>query len=205
MEKNNDKARFYTHCVVSYASLDELKPLLEQCKHYAFICHDKVEEDNSPGIHYHILCTFAREKSFAWVRKQVVSEQNTFTKLVEDSVDAVLCYFTHEKEPHKGQYDKSKIVFDDEEYWRKRCKDGESEENKNDVFIDDLCSDNFSVERMGRLYGRDFLKNIKSYMFAREIILAERKGYSEYNKTVETQIRNVQIEQACEMLADWSK
>lgn len=176
MENTKNSARYYTHVIVSYAKIEELLPLLEQAKHFAWIYHDKVEEDNSPGPHYHILATFERAKSFQWVRKQVVSEQNTFTELLEGDIDDVLTYFTHEKETHKGQYTKNEIVYDDEEYWTKRRKDGDNEENKNDVFINDLCSDNFSVERMARLYGRDFLKNLKSYVYARQVILAERKG-----------------------------
>lgn len=174
-EEEKESTRRYTHCIVSYASLDEIKPLLKQAKHYAYILHDKVKEDESNGEHYHIIATFEQQKSFNWIRKQVVSEQNTFTEAVKGDIDDVLTYFAHEGQSGHGyHYGKENIVYDDLRYWSIRSKSGDKEENVNDVFMDDLLSANFTVEKMCRKYGRDFAKNFRSYLLCRDYVLIER-------------------------------
>jgi hypothetical protein len=190
--EENEVKRFYTHCVVSYASLEELQPLLSQAKHYAYVFHFKCAEDNSSSPHYHILATFEREKSFAWVRKQVKSDQNTFTEPLKGDVDDIFQYFTHQNEPDKGQYVDS-IVYDDYEYWKRRARTGDKEENKNDTFVDDLISPDFSIEKMSRKYGRDFIKNHKAYIEARKAILFER---GEHDILIETKEQQALIESA---------
>lgn len=183
--------RRYTHCLVSYASIDELKPLLSQCKHYAYIYHDL--DKTSP--HYHVIATFDREKSLAWIRKQIPSDQNTFGQSIKGDVDDVLLYFTHTKtKGEKHIYDKSLIVYDCEDYWRKRSKDDSGEENPNDVFMDDLLSPSMSLEVMGRKYGRDFLKNMQSYLKARDFILEERRAKEFTDKAIELEERRKAME-----------
>lgn len=181
-EEVDTTKRSYTHCIVSYATLLELTPLLDKAKHYAYVLHDRVEEDNSNGAHYHIIATFEQQKSFNWVRKQVVSEQNTFTEPVKGDIDDVLAYFAHEGQSGHGyHYGRENIVFDDKKYWSLRSKTGDREENTNDVFMDDLLSSDFSVEKMCRKYGRDFAKNFKSYLMCRAYVLEERneKNFNE--------------------------
>lgn len=198
MVQNNvedEKKRLYTHCIVSYASLEELQPLLSQAKHYAYVFHFKCVEDNSSSPHYHILATFEREKSFAWVRKQVQSTQNTFTEPLKGDVEDILDYFTHKNEPTKGQYIDS-IVYDDYEYWKRRARSGDKEENVNDTFVDDLISADFSIERMSRKYGRDFIKNYKSYLDARNAILFER-GQSQLMLETRAYLQNLDEAIAC--------
>lgn len=175
IEEEEKPKRLYTHCVVSYASLDEIKPLLAQAKHYAYVLHDKVKEDESNGVHYHIIATFEQQKSFQWVRKQVVSEQNTFTEPIKGDIDDVLTYFAHEGQSGHGyHYGRESIVYDDRRYWHLRAGTGDKEENTNDVFMDDLLSKDFTVEKMCRKYGRDFAKNFRSYLMCRDYVMQER-------------------------------
>jgi hypothetical protein len=199
--EEKETKRYYTHCIVSYASLEEVQPLLEQAKHYAYVLHDKVVEDSSNGVHYHIIATFEREKSFAWVRKQVHSDQNTFTEPLKGDVEDMLEYFTHKNEPEKGQYHDS-IVYDDYEYWKRRARTGDKEENKNDTFVDDLISSDFSIERMSRKYGRDFIKNYKSYLDARNAILFER---GQNNLVQETRAFQSDLDEAIACIDDYNK
>lgn len=129
--------RFYTHSIVSYASLDECVVLLQKAKHYAYIVHDKDSTDK----HIHILATFSTMQSVTAVRKLVVSSQNTFSQECKD-VEALLVYFTHVNEDNeKFKYSSRDIQFDDYDYWRKRINAGEVVESANDMFVDDLLSE----------------------------------------------------------------
>lgn len=164
--------RHYTHAIVSYAELKEIRRLLDQAKAWAYILHNK---DEGKAPHYHIIATFSQEKTFKWVREQVISTQNTFAEAVHGDIEDVFDYFIHQGFPEKYQYDKSEVVLSDEKYWNRRIGNGENEESKNEQFMDDLLSDNFSAEAMGRKYGRDFIKNFKSYKEFRDMVRYERK------------------------------
>lgn len=171
--------RFYTHSIVTYNSLDCCFELFNQAKHFAYIIHDRDKTDE----HIHILATFSREKSFTAVRKMVIGEQNTFTQECRD-VESLLDYFLHDNEPDKERYSPESIYYDDEVYWKKRVNDGEVNVDKNDMFVDDLMSPEMTVNFMARKYGRDFIKNYRSYLEFRKLLSAEltfnRKG-DDYN------------------------
>lgn len=170
--------RHYTHSIVSYASLDEIRRILDQAKAWAYICHDKDKNENGEqrATHYHIIATFTQEKSFKWVCNQVVSTQNTFSEAIKGEIGDVIDYFTHKGFTDKYQYDESDIVYSDKTYWERRIGNCEtSQEDKNNAFMDDLLSCDFSVEAMGRKYGRDFIKNFRSYQSFRDRALWERQ------------------------------
>ena len=156
--------RYYSFSIVSYASADEISSLISGCRHYVYILHDKdVNEDGSPrSPHFHILCTFAQNKSFNAVASLVVSKQNTFVQQLVD-VGGAFSYLTHQNNPEKFQYNSDDLVSDDIDYWIDRIPDYEEKKNKNDEFVDDLLSDDFDVVAMARKYGRDFTKNISKY------------------------------------------
>ena len=156
--------RYYSFSIVSYASVNEILPLVSGCRHYVYILHDKdVNEDGSPrSPHFHILCTFAQNKSFNAVASLVESNQNTFVQQLQD-VGGAFSYLTHQNNPEKYQYNSYDLVSDDIDYWIDRIPDYEEKKNKNDEFVDDLLSDDFDVVSMARKYGRDFIKNISKY------------------------------------------
>ena len=164
--------RHYTHSIVSYATIEEIRRLLGQAKAWAYIKHDK---DEGKAEHYHIIATFQQEKTFRWVRSQVVSTQNTFTEPIHGEVGDVIDYFTHKGIMEKYQYSEADIVYSNKEYWERRIGNCDNtQEDKNEAFMDDLLSSSFSVEAMGRKYGRDFIKNFKSYKAFRDYALWER-------------------------------
>ena len=173
-----EQQRFYTHSIVSYASIEEIRRLLEQAKAWAYIKHDK---DEGKDTHYHIVATFSQAKSFRWVRNQVVSTQNTFTEPIHGEVGDVLDYFTHKGFVEKYQYSETDIVYSDKEYWERRIRNCDTEkEDKNEAFLNDLLSPNFSVEEMARKYGRDFIKNYKQYHQFRHHCLYLRRSELAY-------------------------
>lgn len=163
-------ARFYTHSVITYNSIDCCFDLLNASKHYAYIIHDRDKTDT----HIHILCTFSREKSITAVRKLVNGNQNTFSQECRD-VEDLLDYFTHDNEPDKERYSTDSIVYDNIDYWKKRIKDVDIAEDKNEMFIEDLMSKDMTLEFMAKKYGRDFIKNCKHYMHFRLLLKNERE------------------------------
>lgn len=167
--------RFYTHSVVSYAAFDELFLLLEACEHYAYIIHDKDATD----YHTHLICYFSVPKTISAVRKLVRSDQNTFSQKVRQT-DDLLTYLTHENEPDKHQYSRDQICFDNEEYWMKLSSEGLTEKTDNDKFVDDLLADDLDLVFMARKYGRDFMKNHKSYLEFRRLCQLELKTYFKF-------------------------
>lgn len=169
--------RHYTHSIVSYASEKEIRRLLDQAKAWAYIKHDKDTEESGKlrDTHFHIIATFDRAKSFKQVREMVDSKQNTFTEAIKGEIDDVLSYFTHKGIAEKYHYDEADIVYSDRDYWKRRVNNGEDEESKNEAFMDDLLASDFSAEAMGRKYGRDFIKNYRSYKDFRDMVLCERE------------------------------
>lgn len=184
-ERRENNARGYSFGIVSYASIEELQPLLKTAKHYAYILHDK---DEGRDAHYHIYATFHTAKSFKGVCGLVESEENTFAELLKGSADDLLTYFTHSNELEKYQYDASEIVYDnDSKYWS-RGADKEAKEQENEQFLADLLSAK-SLREMAIKYGRDFMKNYQSYALFREAVRAEEMRNLE--KQLDGQIASV--------------
>lgn len=185
------KNRYYTHAVVSYASLSELQPLIDTAKHYAYILHDR-DEHRAP--HYHLLITFSLQRSYESVRSLVVSDQNTFTQAVKTNVGNIFHYFVHATDSAiaygKAPYDESEVVIDDESYWKKRAlsegaswKDEKGKTEINKLFIDDLIDNKLTRKELGIKYGRDFIKNFRSYEQYRQAVYEEQ--YYEHLATLD--------------------
>lgn len=174
-------SRFYTLSLISYATEEEIWGLLQHAKHWCYAFHDKdVKEDGTPKEpHWHIVCTFAREKSCAWARKQIASAtgQNTLAQPIQHDLADTVEYLWHQNDSDKFQYSRDIVKWDDVTYWAHRLGESESTPNPNDEFMDDLLAVNgFSVELMARRYGRDFIKNVRAYMEFRRLVFAERSG-----------------------------
>lgn len=179
-ERKKPMKRACTHSVVSYATISEITPLLESATQWAYICHNKDPTD----IHYHILLYFEQWKSFKWVREKVVSTQNTFDQEVISSIADILHYFTHESETEKAQYAEEDIIYSDITYWKKRIGE-KSNQDKNEEFLNDILSEDFSLTTMAIKYGRDFIKNSSKYLDFRATIKAheEHEAMQELLKT----------------------
>lgn len=178
LQQGETNERFYTYCIVSYASLDEIRPLLQWAKEWAYIKHDK---DENRGIHYHIMVAFEKQKSYRQLFQAVKSDQNTFVQGLKRAVGNMLAYFTHTDEAstkaEKYQYSEEDIVYSDFEYWSARLNwhTDKIEVAKNESFFEDLLDKKSTIESMGRKYGRDFMKNIDKYWSYRTAVIDERK------------------------------
>lgn len=159
--------RYYSFNIVSYATLVELLPLIHQSRHFCYILHDK---DDGKAPHFHLLMTFATARSVANVYKSVTSSQNTFAEPLKD-FSGSLTYLTHGNNPDKYQYEESEVVYDDVDYWEQYCTD--SRKPSKEEFVDDLVSDDYSPIAMAYKYGRDYIRNIKSYEYFRHLVRGE--------------------------------
>lgn len=176
--------RAYTWFIVTYATGDEYKPLLNTAKHWALAYHDQdfiVQDDGTKTPkepHTHIIVTFDRAYSLKQVREMVESKSNTLAqacntkdKQGREVVRGMFKYLCHEEENPETKYiyDKSRRRTDDDAYWQKRIGEELTTMQGGDFFLDDLLADDFSCVNMAKKYGRDFMKNYGRYCeFRRE-------------------------------------
>lgn len=161
--------RRYSHSLVTYATEEEFAPILELAKHYAYIKHDKdVNEDGTPKeTHYHILITFEREKSLAWIRKHIASDQNTLSQPIK-SIGEAFEYLWHKNDKSKAQYEKAEVITDSYKYWERYSEEDVETDDKNEMFVNDLMAEDYSPIKMAKKYGRDFIRYFKQYNDFRE-------------------------------------
>ncbi|MCH5202914.1 MAG: hypothetical protein J1F17_06880 [Oscillospiraceae bacterium] len=147
------KQRYYRFCIVTYNDENSIKKLLEQSNKWEYIVHDKDKTDK----HIHINCSFEQQKSLRRVLALVEGKQNTFVQPMRDSIGAHQ-YLTHENESEeKYKYDVKDIKSNDLEHWTREKPDSNYE------FITDLLRGELSYREMALKYGRDYIRNFKSY------------------------------------------
>lgn len=174
--------RSYSWACITYMDEGNLRRFLtEQCRNWAWIVHDRdVKEDGTPKeVHKHVVCTFERERSFGQVVQLFAMYAEGQNTLVEpcQSLEASLEYLTHENDPQKWQYDRKEVIISSSAWYGKYIGAKERAE-ENEKFVNDLLapSSRFSVVAMARTYGRDFMRNMRSYMEFRKVALYEEMG-----------------------------
>lgn len=149
--------RYYSFWIVTYHT--DLSIIQNFCNYtfkYAYILHDK-DKDKSP--HYHIICSFKQNKSFASVRALFPDGQNTIVKSLTDRYGA-FTYLTHENEPDKFHYSSDSRVCNDLSYFSKLNTSAPD----NEEFLNDLSPYSMlSMRDLAIKYGRDLIKNYKIY------------------------------------------
>ena len=172
--KLSDRGQFFT--VVFYCQLDELKRAIARAEQYAFIFHDKDEED----YHYHLLLRYTYQRTVSAVMRDFVSYSNVFVEVLRD-IQGSLDYLTHANDPEKYQYSTERIIYSEFGYWdrlffgQKNKKADEMEE-----FVDDLilyARDKISNREMAIKYGRDFIRNRCSYYEFGVLVHNDSKKY----------------------------
>jgi hypothetical protein len=169
--------------LMTYATLEECQPLFDNCKHFAYCHHDKDtrEDGELKEPHTHILVCFNGSKSLEQIRTLINSQQNTFgenqrkvgQKWQPLNKTACFRYLLHSDDTEKYQYDEECRVTDSDEFWSKYA------EYKNpfgtscdDTFYQDLLAPYRStwdfMDTMSRKYGRDFIKNYRTFEQYRE-------------------------------------
>lgn len=148
--------RFYSFKVVTYNTEESaFQPLLDKAFKWAWILHDKDKTDP----HIHILCTFKQNKSFEQVRNMVEGEQNTFARKMEDKYQDFI-YLPHSEDfPDKALYNETDIHSNDISYFQRGCKKSVD----NEEFITDLLDKNMSYRQKAVKYGRDYIRNFRTY------------------------------------------
>lgn len=166
----------YRWSLVTYASPEEIQRVCEKALHYAYVLHDK--DDNEP--HRHVLLVFRSQRTLSAIRKDIASEQNTNGQKLRD-LYAAFRYLTHEEQTDKQLYDESIIVCDDVNYW-KNLKEDDGEDYETDHLLDDIIT-GLSYRELARRYGRDFIKNHASYIdFAVNVYKQEHGTMFEYQR-----------------------
>lgn len=159
--------RFYSFKVVTY-NTDEsnFQPLLDKAFKWAWILHDKDKTDP----HIHILCTFKQNKSFEQVRKMVEGEQNTFARKMEDKYRDFL-YLPHSEDfPDKALYNETDIHCNDLGFFQRGAK----KTVDNEEFVTDLLDSNMTYKQRAIKYGRDYIRNFRTYTkFAKMLRMEE--------------------------------
>ncbi len=159
--------RFYSFKVVTY-NTDEsaFQPLLDKAFKWAWILHDK----DKTAAHIHILCTFKQNKSFEQVRKMVEGEQNTFARKMEDKYRDFL-YLPHSEDfPDKALYNETDIHCNDLGFFQRGAK----KTVDNEEFVTDLLDSNMTYKQRAIKYGRDYIRNFRTYTkFAKMLRMEE--------------------------------
>lgn len=172
----------YSWCGIWYASEDALRKYLqEQCRNWAYMYHDKdVKEDGTlKDPHFHFVATYDQRKSFAQVCRTTTlyrGDQNVLVEMCRKGIACALEYLWHKNDQGKFQYDQRKVVISSKEWFERYIRG--NDESDNDRFVDDLLapSRTFSVVGMARKYGRDFMRNMRSYLEFRKVALHEEMG-----------------------------
>lgn len=183
-KKSTEPTRFYSWGLIMYGNEEEIKKLCtEQCRNWAYALHDHdLKEDGTPKEpHYHVVATFDQQKSFATIMRlcKAYSKQNVLAQPIGD-IGGSLEYLTHETEKAvadgKYQYDREIVRYSSKDFYTKYVKGEEVSENEQ--FVEDLlcAEEQFSVIKLAKRYGRDFIKNVRSYMDFRMMALAEQSG-----------------------------
>jgi hypothetical protein len=182
-EEDEKKRRYYSWDLIMYEEDAVKKLCTEQCRNWAYAMHDKdLKEDGTPKeVHYHVIATFDQQKSFSTIVRLAKSytSQNVRAKPIGD-LGGAMAYLTHETEKAisegKYQYDREIVKYSSKDFYSKYVKGEEISENE--LFVEDLLcpKEQFSVIKMAKRYGRDFIKNVKSYIDFRSMALAEMAG-----------------------------
>lgn len=154
--------------LVTYAGEDDFKFLLQACKHWAYIYHDK--DDVEP--HWHLLCVFQNARAFEGLKSLIKSKQNTFGEVIKSTLEDMYKYLTHDQQTDKQLYDKSAVKCDDISFWENV---GDDEQNITDSLIDDILN-GLSLRVLARRYGRDFMKNWKFYVAYANLVREQENG-----------------------------
>lgn len=155
--------------IVTYNKPEDFNNLLNECKEWAYILHDR---DIGKEPHYHILAIFENARYFSGVKKLVEGSQNTFLEPVKTSVERCYNYLTHEEETDKELYIETEIYRSDCFNVGGECKSKGDEALQ---MIDDILN-GLSLRELARRYGRDFMKNSSSYLRYASLVAKQEHG-----------------------------
>lgn len=161
MSKRNYSFNIVTYVVDENVIID----FCRHCKKYAYVLHDR---DEGKSLHYHIICSFDRNKSFNSVRALLPSDQNTLIKPLF-SRQGSYRYLTHKDDPDKYQYSDDCIHTNDVLYFSK----DEVKYNLETFLVDIQPCTSLPLVELAKRYGKDFIRNKDKYMQFGKVIEKE--------------------------------
>ena len=178
--------------VMTYAPAEVIEYACSRALHWAYIYHnrdtfdildikDGVSEEQLGALkepHYHVLLHYDIARSGLAVLKDFPSEQNTRVEIADQPI-ASYEYLTHKNHPNKYQYNDYEIISHNRDYWvahLPRARDRPSNTDLEADFISDLLGEKEpDLVYMARKYGRDFIKNHRSYLDFRDAVRYQNK------------------------------
>lgn len=167
--------RIYSHSLISYLPpyliTDILFNSFPYLDHYAYILHDK--DENEP--HHHILLHLTRAMTTSAVCsrfKTELSPANTFNEPIKS--DSIATYLLHENEPEKHQYNLNEVISNDFSWWLNNFTPDLDKNQLTINVVNDLIVGVSPRELMSR-YGRDIVINYQKYRFFADLIKQSEK------------------------------
>lgn len=207
-----ERTKAYTWSLISYATMDELQNLLDNCLHYAYCHHDKdsTEDGELKEPHTHILVKFEQQKTLEQIKTLINSQQNTLGQCQQKvngkdgkvewrelNITALYRYLIHTDNKEKFQYEAEERITDNPDYWSKYSGERYARD-KSDSLIEDLLKpykSRYELDTfMSDKYGRDYVKNRIKYLDFRDNMIAEEiasfenftidERFQRYNKLI---------------------
>lgn len=182
-KKEEPKKSRNWNCVVYNYNPLELSIYLQQsewCLHYALIEHEHdLEKDGKTPKkpHIHLLLNVNMPVSKTWVHNRIYRIKGLpgelFANIITDKY-MLYRYLTHKDDKDKYQYSEDQILSNDISYWKIQYSE---KENDVESLINDIL-DGRSFRSLCIKYGRDYMKNYKSYIECAKIISCQETGYS---------------------------
>lgn len=161
--------RSRTWFLVTYNS--DFSELLSSCVHWAWIYHDK---DNVEP-HYHILCVFKNARALNGIKTMIHGDQNTFGEIVKTTLKNCLDYMLHGETGDKHEYLPEELFCDNSDFWES-LSDFSSDPSSDLIsLIDDIIS-GLPLRELARRYGRDFVRNFRTYISFAHCVSRQESG-----------------------------
>lgn len=143
-----------------------------QDKKICGILHDK-DENKLPHVHFII---DAKRQSPIQLHKKLTQllGSSTLCKTVfkfNEDFD----YFTHKHNRSKYHYSPEEIFFTDEEHFKSLYTMADYTIENN--LIEDLKNPSLSIVALADIYGLDFVKNIRTYVYFRDLLKVEEERH----------------------------
>lgn len=175
-EGSNDQlaSRERSFFVRGYVSHKDLLSLFSSADHYAYVWHDR--DNKEPHCHFIIRYMYNKTPTaFAKLLKGVNANQNWYFSCTRDKYCA-FDYLLHRDqssiEKGKFRYSESDIICDDINYFTRGGYEALAD-LKTQAFYNDLVINQLPRHEMALKYGRDYIKNIRSYEESRKLIMQD--------------------------------
>lgn len=164
----------------------DIIPRLNGLKEYAFIRHDKDTTQDGKLVepHYHVVLCFANQHTVNsicnTIEKVADISQTDYnfhlipTTVIPGGVAEAYDYLTHSRDSEKFQYSHDLVTESSSIYFQERKADSNnvaSREEANESFLIDLIA--LPPIAMAKRYGKDYIKNFRSYDGFRGLIFGE--------------------------------